>query len=426
MGNPNLPISGKYNTYIGARYVPLMGGEWNQDKAYEPLVIVTHQGNSYTSNTFVPAGTDINDKTYWTLTGNYNGQVEQYRSEVEGVKQEVSQLNDSLGETNNILTELQNTVNANETDIEGKVAGIQDNLSHITPITYGIPSFNEADIMIYGRGFINYPNINLPVSNLPITMSGNDKTPVQFHKNVVFVLDYGDENNIDSYLNFISRDEPKFKYSKFFIMIKPPTNFDEFKAYISAHRTLLNHANAAVKYIYNMYPVCSQWKYYQSSMGVIIHNVVAASIYNTDIPMSMIKIVDVFETTHLSNFSVNQIITPFQTFQSMSNTGGRFSSFTPENLQYFEQVKSNMNFFHGVFTQCRYMCYFNNNNNVDYVNTIKFIPVSDNQVQFKVTTLNNQPITPTGILASIPTTTPIVEQDVNRDSGTWYSDIICL
>ena len=148
MGNPNLPISGKYNTYIGARYVPLMGGEWNQDKAYEPLVIVTHQGNSYTSNTFVPAGTDINDKTYWTLTGNYNGQVEQYRSEVEGVKQEVSQLNDSLGETNNILTELQNTVNANETDIEGKVAGIQDNLSHITPITYGIPSFNEADIMI--------------------------------------------------------------------------------------------------------------------------------------------------------------------------------------------------------------------------------------------------------------------------------------
>lgn len=417
MSNPNLPISGKYNTYIGARYVPLMGGEWNQDKAYEPLVIVTYQGNSYTSNTFVPAGTDINDKTYWTLTGNYNGQVEQYRSEVQGVKQDVNQLNESLDE-------LQNTVNANEVDIEGKVAGIQDNLSHITPISYGTPDFNTVDIMIFGRGFINYSGINLPVSNIPISMTGT-MTSVPFHKNVVFVLDYGDEAHIHEYLTFIINQEPKLQYAKFFLILKPPTSFNEFKSYISSHRTLLNQSNATRKYIYNMYPVCSQWKYYANSMGVIIRLMVGAAIYGNDIPMSMIRIVDTFDTEHLSNFTVNQIITPFQTFQIMSHAGGSFSSFTPNNLMYTEQVTSHMNFFHGTFTQCRYLCSFNDSSK-DYIDTIKFAPVSDSQVHFKVQTLNNQTTTGTGILAAIPNTTPIIEQNSNRDSDLWCSDIICL
>lgn len=80
---PNLP---KYNVYVGARYVPIMGGEWSNAKEYEPLVVVTHEGNSYTSNTFVPVGIDISNTDYWTLTGNYNAQVESYRKEVEELK----------------------------------------------------------------------------------------------------------------------------------------------------------------------------------------------------------------------------------------------------------------------------------------------------------------------------------------------------
>ena len=27
---PNTPLKGDYNTYIGARYVPIIGGMWNQ------------------------------------------------------------------------------------------------------------------------------------------------------------------------------------------------------------------------------------------------------------------------------------------------------------------------------------------------------------------------------------------------------------
>ena len=54
---------------------------WDKTKTYEPLTIVYHQGNSYTSRQSVPAGVGITDTTYWALTGNYNAQIEQYRKE---------------------------------------------------------------------------------------------------------------------------------------------------------------------------------------------------------------------------------------------------------------------------------------------------------------------------------------------------------
>ena len=43
--------------YKGMRYVPIFDGDWDNTKDYDPLVIVSYQGNSYTSRTFVPAGT---------------------------------------------------------------------------------------------------------------------------------------------------------------------------------------------------------------------------------------------------------------------------------------------------------------------------------------------------------------------------------
>ena len=69
--------------YIGARYVPLFMGEWNSANEYEPLSIVIHEGNSYTSRQAVPIGIAITNETYWVITGNYNAQVEAYRNEVQ-------------------------------------------------------------------------------------------------------------------------------------------------------------------------------------------------------------------------------------------------------------------------------------------------------------------------------------------------------
>lgn len=75
--------------YVGARYVPKLMGEWNKALRYEPLSIVTHLGNSFTSKMPVPANVDITNAAYWVNTGNYNAQVEAYR-------QQTSQLENRL------------------------------------------------------------------------------------------------------------------------------------------------------------------------------------------------------------------------------------------------------------------------------------------------------------------------------------------
>lgn len=94
MANPNLPINTKMNTYIGARYVPIFANpiEWSPTVKYEPMTIVTYQGNSYTSRTYVPVGVVPTNLTYWAPTGNYNAQVEQYRQEVLQLQEDVQNL----------------------------------------------------------------------------------------------------------------------------------------------------------------------------------------------------------------------------------------------------------------------------------------------------------------------------------------------
>lgn len=68
--------------YVGARYVPIVVGEWDNTRTYEPLMVVTYQGASYTSRQYVPAGIEITNENYWVLSANYNAQVEAYRKEV--------------------------------------------------------------------------------------------------------------------------------------------------------------------------------------------------------------------------------------------------------------------------------------------------------------------------------------------------------
>ena len=71
--------------YIGARYVPVFVGEWDNNRTYEPLMVVTYQGASYTSRQYVPAGIEITNESYWVLSANYNAQVEAYRQEVRNI-----------------------------------------------------------------------------------------------------------------------------------------------------------------------------------------------------------------------------------------------------------------------------------------------------------------------------------------------------
>lgn len=82
--------------YIGARYVPLFMGEWDNTAAYEPLSIVQYQGNSYTSRQSVPVGIPITNELYWAQTGNYNAQIEAYRAEVQGFEGRISDLENTV------------------------------------------------------------------------------------------------------------------------------------------------------------------------------------------------------------------------------------------------------------------------------------------------------------------------------------------
>lgn len=82
--------------YIGARYVPILGGAWDINKSYEALTIVQANNNSYTSKKPVPPGINITNTEYWVVTGNFNGQVEEYRQEVEEYRQEVVELNSGI------------------------------------------------------------------------------------------------------------------------------------------------------------------------------------------------------------------------------------------------------------------------------------------------------------------------------------------
>ena len=89
---PFKPLPGGTQQYIGARYVPVFAEpiEWDINKPYESLTIVTYQGNSYTSKCAVPGGTDITNERYWAKTGDYNAQVSEYRAAVGDLSTQVT------------------------------------------------------------------------------------------------------------------------------------------------------------------------------------------------------------------------------------------------------------------------------------------------------------------------------------------------
>lgn len=113
--------------YIGARYVPLFATpeQWSSERAYEPLTIVLHEGNSYTSKQAVPIGIDIQNNEFWALTGNYNAQVEAYRREVAQFEDDIEAATAKANEAKSIANEAKtianeakeaSTINQNEID----------------------------------------------------------------------------------------------------------------------------------------------------------------------------------------------------------------------------------------------------------------------------------------------------------------------
>lgn len=99
-----MSIPGMTNTYIGARYVPILDGPWDETKNYEPIVMVTYQGATYLSKTYVPAGTPLTNTDFWILSANYNAQFAQLQSQVEQYQAQVTSLEEKVNSIPQIST----------------------------------------------------------------------------------------------------------------------------------------------------------------------------------------------------------------------------------------------------------------------------------------------------------------------------------
>lgn len=86
--------------YIGARYVPKFyensdgTAAWRSGVAYEPLTIVTYNGNSYTSKKVVPAsvGDPSTNPAYWVATGVYNEQIESLTESLDDINSRIDNI----------------------------------------------------------------------------------------------------------------------------------------------------------------------------------------------------------------------------------------------------------------------------------------------------------------------------------------------
>ena len=113
--------------YIGARYVPKFADplEWDGAKAYENLIIVTHNNESYTSRCPVPPGIDITNERYWAKTGAYNAQLEQLKegvsdlsSQVTGFAEDNKEFREKITQFEKDNADMKNTVAKNDARVD--------------------------------------------------------------------------------------------------------------------------------------------------------------------------------------------------------------------------------------------------------------------------------------------------------------------
>lgn len=174
--------------YIGARYVPIFGRkgeesiEWDNSAPYEPLTIVMHDGNSYTSRQYVPAGIEITNEKFWALTGNYNAQVEAYRKEVATYKKdtdsEIKKYKDDLNASFGTYVPFDTTptVNSNKGVTSGgvynRINALNNDINKNTTTVFGTAAYEDT------TGTVQQNSADVPTSSavkLYVDSKTNDK-----------------------------------------------------------------------------------------------------------------------------------------------------------------------------------------------------------------------------------------------------------
>lgn len=139
---PPPAFKGGTSMYIGARYVPIFADpvEWDDEREYEPLTIVIHNGDCYTSKCYVPKGAQLppypeGQTKYWVKTSDYNYQFADLKKTVT----DLSRLVEQFQKDNEHFTELINGWNEKviqwEKDITAwgeRLDTVESNVSDLT------------------------------------------------------------------------------------------------------------------------------------------------------------------------------------------------------------------------------------------------------------------------------------------------------
>ena len=139
---PPPPFKGGTSMYIGARYVPIFADpvEWDDEREYEPLTIVIHDGSCYTSKCYVPKGAQLppypeGQTKYWVKTSDYNYQFADLKQTV----LDLSRLVEQFQKDNKTFTDLINGWNEKVQQWETEMTAWGERLdaveSHITDLT---------------------------------------------------------------------------------------------------------------------------------------------------------------------------------------------------------------------------------------------------------------------------------------------------
>ena len=139
---PPPPFKGGTSMYIGARYVPIFADpvEWDNEREYEPLTIVIHDGSCYTSKCYVPKGAQLppypeGQTKYWVKTSDYNYQFADLKKTV----LDLSRLVEQFQKDNKEFTDLINGWNEKVQQWENEMTAWGERLdtveSNITDLT---------------------------------------------------------------------------------------------------------------------------------------------------------------------------------------------------------------------------------------------------------------------------------------------------
>ena len=146
---PPPPFKGGTSMYIGARYVPIFADpvEWDDKREYEPLTIVVHNGDCYTSKCYVPKDAQLppypeGQTKYWVKTSDYNGQFADLKKTV----LDLSRLVEQFQKDNEHFTDLINGWNEKVTQWEKDMAAWGERLDTVESNVADLTASLNAEI----------------------------------------------------------------------------------------------------------------------------------------------------------------------------------------------------------------------------------------------------------------------------------------